>query len=300
MALEFRNVNKFFGDFHVLKDVNLRVEKGRAFGYLGRNGAGKTTSIRILMDVFRADSGEVLLDGVKIDRNSVRMGYLPEERGMYPKDKILNQLVYFAQLKGVGKREAVSGAKELIARVGLEEYMNKPLETLSKGNQQKIQICEALIGNPEILILDEPFSGLDPVNSKLLCDMIMEYLRDDRYLIFSSHQMGYVEDICKDIAIINKGEIIISGDLEELRRAEGGNKIRIKSPNVNKDMILSIASDALIEEYQGGELVVEQRTLTNEGFAMSLLENGMELDSFGIYMPSVGDMFFKYAGREEK
>ena len=176
MVLEMKDINKSFGAKEVLKGVSFRAEGGSAFGLLGRNGAGKTTSIRILMDVFPADSGQVLLDGKPVDYSKIGLGYLPEERGLYPKKLIGEQLVYLARLKGMGKKAAEQAVDFWLKRLGMEEHKNKRLDTLSKGNQQKIQLITALAHDPEIIVLDEPFSGLDPVNAQLLKDVVKEQI----------------------------------------------------------------------------------------------------------------------------
>lgn len=168
MLLELRNIYKSFGEKEVLKGISFSAEGGKAFGLLGRNGAGKTTTIRILMNVFPANSGEVLIDGKPIDYSKVGIGYLPEERGLYPKKKISEQLVFFAQLKGMNRTDAVKAVDYWLGRLNMTEYRDKRLDTLSKGNQQKIQLVTAVAHNPDIVILDEPFSGLDPVNAMLL------------------------------------------------------------------------------------------------------------------------------------
>ena len=165
MRLEVKDITKSFGEKEVLKGISFAVESGEALGLLGRNGAGKTTTIRIIMQLFLQNSGEVLLDGKPIDIRQVNIGYMPEERGLYPKKKVLEQLVYFAELKGVSKADATARADKLLTRLGMLEYKGVKLETLSKGNQQKIQLITAVIHNPDIVILDEPFSGLDPVNA---------------------------------------------------------------------------------------------------------------------------------------
>ncbi len=189
MEFEMKNVRKSFGSKEVLKDISFRTSSGKAFGLLGRNGAGKTTSIRILMDVFPTDSGEILFNGRPIDHSQVQFGYLPEERGLYPKKKIIEQLVYFAQLKGMNRGSAVRSVDSWLERLGMSEHRNKRLDTLSKGNQQKIQLITALAHNPEVVILDEPFSGLDPVNAMLLKDVVKEEIAKGKIVIFSSHQI---------------------------------------------------------------------------------------------------------------
>ena len=218
MRLELKNIEKSFGQKKVLKGVSFQAEPGKAFGLLGRNGAGKTTSIRILMDVFPADCGEVLIDGRKIDYRKVQIGYLPEERGLYPKKLIIDQLTYFAELKGMSRKAAVRAVDYWLKRLGMAEYRNKRLDTLSKGNQQKIQLVTALAHDPHIVILDEPFSGLDPVNAMLLKEVVKEQIAEGKVVLFSSHQMNYIEEFCDSIAILNDGKVALQGELREIKR----------------------------------------------------------------------------------
>lgn len=201
MQLELRDIHKSFGEKQVLKGISFLAEGGKAFGLLGRNGAGKTTTIRILMQVFPADKGEVLIDGKPIASCKVGTGYLPEERGLYPKKKIIDQLTYLAALKGMPHGDAVKAVDKWLERLGMTEYRNKRLDTLSKGNQQKIQLITALAHDPDIVVLDEPFSGLDPVNAMLLKDVVKEQIEKGKIVLFSSHQMNYIEEFCDKIAI---------------------------------------------------------------------------------------------------
>ena len=217
MKLELTNIEKSFGEKEVLKGISFFAVSGEAFGLLGRNGAGKTTTIRILMDVFPAEKGNVLIDGAPINYNEIKIGYLPEERGLYPKKKIIDQLVYFAALHGMKSKEAVKAADYWLERLDMTQYRNKRLDTLSKGNQQKIQLITALAHNPEIVILDEPFSGLDPVNAMLLKDVVKEEIAKGKIVLFSSHQMSYIEEFCSNIAIINQGEIVLKGNLHDIK-----------------------------------------------------------------------------------
>ena len=216
MKLEVKNITKTFGEKEILKGISFSVESGKALGLLGRNGAGKTTTIRILMDVFHANSGELLLDGEPFVQRNVQIGYLPEERGLYPKREVLEQMVYLARLRGVSKKQAMVNAKRWLERLEVAEYETKLLETLSKGNQQKVQLASTLVCDPDIVILDEPFSGLDPVNSQILQEVVQELITDGKIVIFSSHQMSYVEEFCEDIVIINHGEVVLSGNLDEI------------------------------------------------------------------------------------
>ena len=203
MKLEVKNIKKTFGETEVLHGISFSISSGKALGLLGRNGAGKTTTIRILMDVFKANEGEIMIDGKKFNPKDFQIGYLPEERGLYPKKKVIDQLMYLGNLRGISLKEAKANGKFWLNRLGIEEYENRLLETLSKGNQQKVQLAQTLVCNPEIVILDEPFSGLDPVNAQILKDVVTDLIEDGKLVIFSSHQMNYVEEFCEDIAIIN-------------------------------------------------------------------------------------------------
>ena len=184
MKLEIKNVNKSFGNKQVLHDISFTVESGKAMGFLGRNGAGKTTTIRALMDVFKPDSGKFLLDGKPLNLKEVSIGYLPEERGLYQRINILDQLIYFGELKGMTRQGAKEKALEGLKKLELSDYANKKLETLSKGNQQKVQILEAIINEPDIVVFDEPFSGLDPVNARVLKNILVEYIDKNKIVIF--------------------------------------------------------------------------------------------------------------------
>ncbi len=234
MRLELKNITKSFGEKEVLKGISFSADSGRAFGLLGRNGAGKTTTIRILMDVFGADSGEIFIDGTPIRAREVSIGYLPEERGLYPKKKIIDQLVYFARLHGMKQQDAVKSVDYWLGRLGMEEHRGKRLDTLSKGNQQKIQLVTALAHNPQIVILDEPFSGLDPVNAMLLKDVVKEEIQKGKIVLFSSHQMNYIEEFCDSIAILNGGSVVLRGDIQEIKHNYVRDKLVVRSEEADK------------------------------------------------------------------
>ena len=295
MVLELKNIDKSFGEKEVLKGVSFTAEGGRAFGLLGRNGAGKTTSIRILMNVFPADSGEVLIDGAPIDYEKVGIGYLPEERGLYPKKIIIDQLVYFAELKGMNAREATKAVDYWLSRLGMSEYRNKRLDTLSKGNQQKIQLITALAHDPDIVILDEPFSGLDPVNAMLLKDVVKEQISKGKVVLFSSHQMSYIEEFCDSIAIINTGKVVISGDLHEIKRNYPRDKIVVSAQNSEK-----IKSDlgAVCTEREDGTLLIKLESPADKQAMMKQLVENYDIDEVKVFEPSLNDIFVEYAGAQ--
>lgn len=292
MVLELKNIEKYFGDNHVLKGVSFKAEGGKAFGLLGRNGAGKTTSIRILMDVFPANGGEVLFDGKPINYKKIRMGYLPEERGLYPKKIILDQLVYFAELNGMSKKDAVKSIDSWLERLGMSEYRNKKLDTLSKGNQQKIQLITALAHDPQIIILDEPFSGLDPVNAMLLKDVVKEQISKGKIVIFSSHQMNYIEEFCDSIAILNAGKVAICGDLHEIKRNYVRDRLCVRTEC--PEAILADFGDCCTKA-ENGELVIRLGSPDNKKETMQRLVSGYDVDEVRVFEPSLNDIFVEYA-----
>ena len=295
MILELRNIDKSFGEKEVLKGVSFTAEGGKAFGLLGRNGAGKTTSIRILMNVFPANSGEVLIDGKPIDYDKIGIGYLPEERGLYPKKLIIDQLVYFAELKGMSAKDAVRAVDYWLGRLGMSEYRNKKLDTLSKGNQQKIQLVTALAHNPDIVILDEPFSGLDPVNAMLLKDVVKEQIAKGKIVLFSSHQMSYIEEFCDSIAIINAGKVAISGDLHEIKRTYPRDKIVVSTQAPEK--IKADLGD-ICTEREDGMLLIQLVSPDEKQSMMKRLVESYDIDEVKVFEPSLNDIFVEYAGAQ--
>lgn len=302
MLLEIKNLNKSFADHHVLKDVSFTITSGKAMGFLGRNGAGKTTTIRSLMDVFKADSGEFLLDGKPFNPTHFRVGYLPEERGLYSKEKILNQLIYFATLRGADPKAAKASAEYWLERFGLTYAKNHKLETLSKGNQQKVQIAQALLNDPEIIILDEPFSGLDPINSQVLKDVIKESIANGKLLIFSSHQMNYVEEFCDEITLIEDGEIILRGNLKEIKRDLGQKRLRLTLSNLtqsNSKLKLSeIIKDIEVTEDTHSLIIELLNNKTKTQLLKELMDLNIEIESFANYEPSLYDIFVREVGEE--
>ena len=295
MILELKNINKSFGEKEVLKGVSFKAEGGKAFGLLGRNGAGKTTSIRILMDVFPANSGEVLIDRKPIDYDKIGIGYLPEERGLYPKKLIIDQLVYFAELKGMSAKDAVKAVDYWLSRLGMTEYRNKRLDTLSKGNQQKIQLITALAHDPDIVILDEPFSGLDPVNAMLLKDVVKEQISKGKIVLFSSHQMSYIEEFCDSIAIINAGKVAISGDLHEIKRTYPRDKIVVSTQTSEK--IMADLGD-ICTEREDGTLLIQLASPDEKQSMMKRLVENYDIDEVKVFEPSLNDIFVEYAGAQ--
>lgn len=299
MTLKFENLYKSYGNTEILHGINFTVYPGKPMAFLGRNGAGKTTTIRGFMDVFRFDKGSITLEGKNFNARDYKIGYLPEERGLYQKHKILDQLIYLSKLRGIDGNSAKKNILDLLEKVELSEYANKKLEVLSKGNQQKVQIVQALMNNPEIVILDEPFSGLDPVNSKILRDLVKEISTKGNYLIFSSHQMGYVEEMCDDLTIIHKGDIVVSDTISNIKKEIGAGRISISAENMTLDeleLYLRTQIPQLKFERLNENLIVSIDNMEKSSFIQNLLDIGVEIEKFSNYEPSVYDIFLKTVG----
>ncbi len=304
MKLEVRDLSKSFGGNEVLHGISFSVESGNALGLLGRNGAGKTTTIRILMNVFKGNAGSVLLDGKPFDPAKHQIGYMPEERGLYPKKTVSEQLIYLGMLRGLSAKKAKENMKKWLAKMEVSEYENRKLETLSKGNQQKVQLAQTLITDPKIIILDEPFSGLDPVNSQILKDVISEQIQQGKLVIFSSHQMSYVEEFCQQIAILNHGDVVLSGELKEIKREFGRDRLVVSSleetPEELAHRLRDTFADLLeVEKVQKDRLIIRKKASDAKLKIMErLVEQDVDLEFFGMYEPSLNDIFVEKAGDE--
>lgn len=304
MKLEVKEIRKKFEGKEVLKGIDFSVVSGRALGLLGRNGAGKTTTIRIIMDIFRADEGEVLLDGMPFDPAKNQVGYLPEERGMYPKKTVIEQMVYFAKLRGLDRASAVKNAQKWLSRLKVDEYEKRKMDTLSKGNQQKVQLAATLVCDPDIVVLDEPFSGLDPVNSQILKDVIRELISEGKIVIFSSHQMSYVEEFCEDIAIVNQGEIVLAGSLDEIKEEYGRGRKILSALNYSLEELERLCREKLSEvlevESRGKHNLILRLTegASQWNILERMKEEGIEIDQYGSYEPSLNDIFVSCVGDE--
>lgn len=304
MKLEVRNLHKSFGSKEVLHGISFAVESGSALGLLGRNGAGKTTTIRILMDVFKSNQGSVLLDGQPFSPKKHSIGYLPEERGLYPKKTVNEQLIYLGQLRGLSAREAREKTAKWLVRLEVSEYAERKLETLSKGNQQKVQLAQTLLCDPDIVILDEPFSGLDPVNSQILKDVIREQITEGKLVVFSSHQMSYVEEFCEDIVILNHGEVVLSGDLKDIKREFGRDRLVLSSLEEEPQELSLRLKDSFadlleVEKVQKDRVIVRKTAPENKPRILErLVEQDVDVEFFGMYEPSLNDIFVERAGDE--
>lgn len=294
-GLILENVSKTFVGKKAVDGISFALDKPGVFGLLGTNGAGKTTTIRMLLGIIKKDSGEITWNGKKVDRKSVNFGYLPEERGVYPKVKIYDQLMYFAELKGMKKQEADSAIGTWAKKLKVEEYMQMPAEKLSKGNQQKIQFMTAVIHNPELVVLDEPFSGLDPVNTELLKNIIIDLVKEEKYVIMSAHQMSTIEEFCSDILILNKGKTVLQGNLREIKDQYPANRVQIET---NESITENIAKLGLeIENEKNNEYTIK---IDNEEQAHNLLNELVKdrktINKFEITKPTLNDIFIEKVG----
>ena len=232
--LELVGLHRKYGDVLALDDLSLDVPEGQLFGLLGPNGAGKTTALQILMGVRRADRGEVRWRGGTVDQEArLRFGYLPEQRGLYPRMRVADHLVYLARLHGVPKPRAEDRARSWLARLGLADRVDARVEQLSSGNQQRVQLAAALVHEPELIVLDEPFAGLDPMAMETLSQILRAQADEGRAIVFSSHQLDLVEDLCDAVAIVHRGRVVLAGSLEELRRS-GPRRLRVEGPNADR------------------------------------------------------------------
>ena len=295
MGLKLENVSKKFVGKQAVDNISFEVDKPGVFGLLGTNGAGKTTTIRMLLGIIKKDTGEITWNNKKVERKSVNFGYLPEERGVYPKTKIYDQLMYFAKLKGMNQKDADTAIKKWAKVLKVEEYLPMPAEKLSKGNQQKIQFMTAIIHNPELIVLDEPFSGLDPVNTEILKNVIIDLVKEGKYIIMSSHQMASIEEFCTDILILNKGKTVLKGNLKEIKEGYKANRLEI-STDKNIDKYIN-DSDMDIEFSKNNEYSIK---INSEEKAHKLLENlvkdHIEVNKFEIKKPTLNDIFIEKVG----
>jgi ABC-2 type transport system ATP-binding protein len=255
-VLEFDGLHKSFGDNHVLDGVGFTVASGSMFGFCGSNGAGKTTTMRIAMGLVRADAGEVRWQGAALDQESRRrIGYMPEERGLYPKMKVGEQVTYFARLHGLDAATAARASEEWVDRLGLGERRADPVEKLSLGNQQRVQLAAALVSRPEVLILDEPFSGLDPVGVDSLAEGLLDQARQGVPVVFSSHQLDLVERLCDSVGILARGRMVAAGTVEDLRRREAGRLLRVVVPDAAHGWAAALPGVRVVSEQAGDTLL---------------------------------------------
>ncbi|WP_053361797.1 ABC transporter ATP-binding protein [Bacillus sp. FJAT-27251] len=295
MALKLEKVTKNFGEFTAVDDLSLEIPEKEMFGFLGANGAGKTTTFRMILGLLDPTKGSITLDGKKIDYStSPIIGYLPEERGLYPKLKVKEQIVYLARLRGMQKQDAVRELAYWLDRFKVPEYMDKKVEELSKGNQQKIQFLAAVIHKPRLLILDEPFSGLDPVNVELLKQAVIDLKEAGTTIVFSSHRMEHVEEMCEHLCIMQRGRPVVHGALKEIKRSFG-----------KKNLVIHADFDISSLENHGGVTKAKHTPegihlqVTGENIAEEILKSIVGkgfIRKFVLEEPSLNDIFIEKAG----
>lgn len=307
MSLKVNRLTKTFGEKVAVDQISFEMDTPGVFGLIGTNGAGKTTTIRMILGIMSPDSGSADWDGRAITRETLAFGYMPEERGIYMKNKVLDQLIYFGMLRGMNRTDAKASALRLMERLGVTEYKDMAAEKLSKGNQQKIQLIATLIHNPELIFLDEPFSGLDPVNAEVLRGLIEELVEEKKYIVMSSHQMATVEEYCENLVILNHGKTILSGNLREIKAGYGHTNLVVRAENAGTADNGGSALEALAE--QEGLVLMEKRADESEykitgdemanRFLKSLLEKNIYPLKYEIKEPSLHEIFIEKVGGEE-
>ncbi len=300
-----KDVVKKFGDFYALTSVSIDVSKGEIFGLLGPNGAGKTTLIRIINQITTPDSGEVLFKGKPIQQDDIAyIGYLPEERGLYKKMKVGEQALYLARLKGMNTTDATRELKKWFVKFGIQAWWNKKVEELSKGMAQKVQFIITVLHKPSLLILDEPFSGFDPVNVQIIRNEILDMKANGASIILSTHNMESVEELCDNIALINKSKLVVTGGVEQIRREHGNNQVEViyrghSGANFLNSPFMTLASD---EDFKGNRkaiLNVEKGTPSKD-ILSGIVVNDLEIISYRELIPSMNDIFIKLISGEAK
>lgn len=301
--IQCKDVCKSFGEKVALDKVSVDIPKGKIFGLLGPNGAGKTTLIRIINRITIPNSGTVLFDGRPITQDDVeRIGYLPEERGLYRKMKVGDQAMYFAQLKGMSSREAAAELKKWFVRFGIESWWNKKVEELSKGMAQKVQFITTVVHKPSLLILDEPFSGFDPVNAQIIREEILRLKAEGATIILSTHNMESVEELCDNIALINKSHVVITGGVDEIRHKYGNNNVELiyteNRPIESVPGLFTVLSDQDDAGRHTAVLSLDAEKDTN-AVLKELVAQNITVNSFKELVPRMNDIFIKLVTEEE-
>ena len=301
--IQCKDVCKSFGEKVALDHVSVDIPKGKIFGLLGPNGAGKTTLIRIINRITIPNGGEVLFNGRPITQNDVeKIGYLPEERGLYRKMKVGEQAMYFARLKGMSSREAAQELKKWFVRFGIESWWNKKVEELSKGMAQKVQFITTVVHKPSLLILDEPFSGFDPVNAQIIREEILRLKEEGATIILSTHNMESVEELCDNIALINKSHLVITGGVDEIRHKYGNNNVELVYTSAQELRPVAGVFSVLSDQDDAGRhtavLALDKESETNEALK-EILAQGVAVNSFKELVPRMNDIFIKLVTEEE-
>lgn len=288
--LQIENLSKHYNDVIAVNDISFTAKPGVIFGLLGPNGAGKTTTIRSILNIIKPTSGNILFNNVPITNqfNDI-IGYLPEERGLYKKNKVIDIITFFAELKNIERSKAIKEAEKWLKRLDIELYRDKKLEELSKGNQQKIQFITAVLHNPQLLILDEPFSGFDPINQQLIKDLILNFVSEGKIIILSTHQMEIAEKLCSEIFLINQGKEVLSGSLTEIKRKFGTNQIRIDY-NGDASFIKTHPSVIHFDNYSTyAEIELDQNILPQD--FLRLIIDRLKITQFSLIEPTLNKIF---------
>ncbi|MGN1210720.1 MAG: ABC transporter ATP-binding protein [Candidatus Cryptobacteroides sp.] len=300
--IECKEISKSFGEKVALDKVSVSFPEGKIFGLLGPNGAGKTTLIRIINRITIPNSGTVLFNGRPITQDDVaRIGYLPEERGLYRKMKVGEQAMYFARLKGMSTAQATDELKKWFVRFGIESWWNKKVEELSKGMAQKVQFITTVVHKPSLLILDEPFSGFDPVNAQLIREEILRLKDEGATVVLSTHNMESVEELCDEIALINKSHLVITGGVDDIRRKYGNNNVELIYTGEEAVQSASGVFSVLSDDNQAGRhtaVLSLENGADNSAVLKSLLDNGVTVNSFRELVPRMNDIFIKLVTEE--
>jgi ABC-2 type transport system ATP-binding protein len=289
--LEIDDLHKSYGDVIALDGCSFNVQAGRMVGFLGPNGAGKTTTMRAIFGLLRLDRGEVRWNGSVVTQSmQARFGYMPEQRGLYPKMKIEEQLIYFARLHGMSTSAAAEAAERWLTDLGLADRIGDALETLSHGNQQRVQLAAALVHEPELLILDEPFSGLDPMGAETMANVLRARAAAGAAVVFSSHQLDLVEDLCEDVAIIHKGKIVMDGNVHELKTGSNRRVLELELTETQSHIVSSL-SGVIDSRFDGRRHILTMEAGTDLRGLLGTLEHSEELEHFVFTTPSLADLF---------
>lgn len=293
--LQINNLTKNFATQKAVNNISLNIEKGQIFGLLGPNGAGKTTLIRMITGIFYPDQGEIIFDGKTFDpiNDIAYIGYMPEERGLYKKMKIGEQALYLAQLKGLSKADATAKIKEWFSRFDMQSWWNKKVEDLSKGMSQKLQFVTTVLHNPKLIILDEPFSGLDPVNANLIRDEIYRMAKEGATIIFSTHRMEQVEEICDHIVLVNKGEKILDGTVNQVKQEFKENLFKVTFSNELLAEHLAIHLFEVKEKKNNSIILQRNEGFSNNDIIQYFISKGLSIESFNEILPSLNQIFIK-------
>ncbi|MGH2478384.1 MAG: ABC transporter ATP-binding protein [Ktedonobacteraceae bacterium] len=298
MSLNVEHLNKAFGQVQAITDLSMDVQEGALFVFLGPNGAGKTTTMRLILDLIRPDSGQITWKGAPVREVARRsFGYLPEERGLYPKMEVQAQLLFLARLSGISKQDALVALEEWLERFQLTAYRQTKLEALSKGNQQKVQFLAAVLHNPTILIMDEPFSGLDPINVAVLKEAFLELHRRGKTIIFSTHQLEQVEELCEDMVLINHGQVVVQGHVQEIKRQHGRHVARLTLDNDPEAPWLEQLPGVQVTKRRQDYLELQlQAHLPPNLIVEAALQHGGIISRFELVEPSLTDIFMELVG----